>query len=416
MLTRITQNRIFKNLVGLYVIRIASMIIPLLTLPIISHRLGKDALGLILYSQYFGGLLSIILDFGFAYTATRLIARSSSSIELLKASTNVVQAAKLLLFVIYTLVVIISFYFTPIFRDNVWIVGAFIVQFAFLQTSPLWFFQGIEKVNIYATIELAGRLLLLCLTYFLVRGSLGIYTYAAISVGTAAFVWLLTTSRMYAMTGFTFAHINNTLAFIHESAPLFLMRLGSAMYMAYTPVYVGNALSASAVASYGGAERIFRAGAALLTPITDAIFPRLNTLSAQDNTTNYNNLLRISLIILLAVSILGVIVLYYSAPLAVRLLLGQGYEQAVDLIRILIWAIPAIAVGSYAGVQFLLSNQKDSLFTGAVIGGGAVNLFLLSILVPRMASTGAAIAVVITEWFVSLSCVVLSVLVAREKI
>jgi polysaccharide transporter, PST family len=412
---RARHSTVFGNILSLYIVRIASMIIPLFTLPILARRLGKDEFGTILYGQYLGGFVAVVLDFGFLYTATRKVARNREDGKLLSAVVAEIQGAKIILAMLFAVISLALYFVIPQFQKSPIVISIFLLFFAFQQISPLWYFQGVEKISQYARTEFIGRIFLLISTVFVVNKINGAETYALLSLFSAIFIMLVSSFSMYRMTAVSPLRMGDSAKFIASSFPMFLMRVGASLYMAAPAIVLGQMGSTTAVAGYGGAERIFRAAAAMLSPINDAIFPRMSYLF-EKNKSDYKVWLRMTMIFLFATSLAATAALYVLAPLLVKLLLGNKYESSVGLVRILSLAIPAIALGSYAGVQILLPSQKDNWFTSIVLTAGLLNLVTLYILVPRLAEVGAAYSVVMAEWIVCiLSFIFASRLQSRGK-
>ena len=67
-------SRILKNITALGVLQIANYLIPLLVLPIISRVLGATLFGGVGYAQNIVSYLTLIVNYGFEYSATRQIA------------------------------------------------------------------------------------------------------------------------------------------------------------------------------------------------------------------------------------------------------------------------------------------------------------------------------------------------------
>ena len=67
---------IYKNMVSLGVLQIANYLIPFLVLPIISRILGATLFGSVSYAQNIVTYLTLLVNFGFEYSATRQISVS----------------------------------------------------------------------------------------------------------------------------------------------------------------------------------------------------------------------------------------------------------------------------------------------------------------------------------------------------
>ena len=90
------------------------------------------------------------------------------------------------------------------------------------------------------------------------------------------------------------------------------------------------------------------------------------------------------------------------APLLVRVLLGQAYQQAVPVLRVLSISIPLIAVGTALGVLYAVPLGLDGAFTSIVTLAGIVNCVLAVVFVPRFGPIGMAVAVDVAECVVVL--------------
>ena len=64
---------LYKNMVSLGVLQVANYLIPFLVLPIISRILGASLFGSVSYAQNIVTYLTLLINFGFEYSATRQI-------------------------------------------------------------------------------------------------------------------------------------------------------------------------------------------------------------------------------------------------------------------------------------------------------------------------------------------------------
>ena len=56
---------LIENFVSLYLLKIANILIPLVTLPYLVRVLGVENFGLISFAQVFAGFFVVFVDFGF---------------------------------------------------------------------------------------------------------------------------------------------------------------------------------------------------------------------------------------------------------------------------------------------------------------------------------------------------------------
>ena len=79
------------------------------------------------------------------------------------------------------------------------------------------------------------------------------------------------------------------------------------------------------------------------------------------------------------------------------------YLNTIDLLKILSYAIPLVFWG-YLTTQSLVALDLSKFFLLVTAFGLAINVILNFFLIPENGASGAAIATVITEAFIPLSC------------
>ena len=68
------NNKLIENIASLGLIQVANFLIPLLIIPYIARALGVEAIGKVGYAQTIISYLTIIVNYGFEYSATQDIA------------------------------------------------------------------------------------------------------------------------------------------------------------------------------------------------------------------------------------------------------------------------------------------------------------------------------------------------------
>ena len=89
------------------------------------------------------------------------------------------------------------------------------------------------------------------------------------------------------------------------------------------------------------------------------------------------------------------------SPEFVPVFFGPGFGACIVLMPMLAAIIPAVAWSNALGVQWLLPAERDKQYLLSVAVGALVNLSLCVLLVPSMASMGAALATISAEFAVT---------------
>ena len=86
-----------------------------------------------------------------------------------------------------------------------------------------------------------------------------------------------------------------------------------------------------------------------------------------------------------------------GAPLLVHVILGNGYDAAIPVLRLLGLLLPLVAISTVLGLYWALPYGHERALLAAILGGGVANISLAAVLVPRMGAVGMAVAAIAAE-------------------
>jgi PST family polysaccharide transporter len=180
---------------------------------------------------------------------------------------------------------------------------------------------------------------------------------------------------------------------------MFMLTGALSFYTIGNAFILGLFASPTIVGYYVGAEKIGKAAVSLLSPITQAVFPRMSHLAPKAR-SEAARLARTSLLLVGSAGCVMGIVVFLMAPLLVHVLLGPGFEPSVVVLRILALLPPLVAVSNVLGIQWMLALDLDRFVTAVVVSAGLLNVCLAVVLVPHYMHVGMALAVVASETLV----------------
>lgn len=86
------------------------------------------------------------------------------------------------------------------------------------------------------------------------------------------------------------------------------------------------------------------------------------------------------------------------APLIVNILYGAAYQDAIGILRVLVWYTTFSYIGSVRNI-WILAEHKQRFLWIINLSGATTNVILNTLLIPRMAGVGAALASLLTQFF-----------------
>lgn len=363
--------------------------------------LGPANYGLVTYGLATGTVLAPVTDLGMQLIVTREMARRGrvaphlASVGLALKSILTLCAAAILL--------PISLQRPAEATLATCLLGLSVIAASFAEYFG-YVFRGLQRVELDAALTLLLRLLISTL------GFAALLLFVSVNSLSAAY-WL--GSTLTALLGFAWLRRFIPLRVsVKRSAMLALLRqalpLGGAILfsIAYTrtSIFLLDAWGGSTVVGeYGVALRLIEPLAMLPAALMAAVFPALVHALAQQGyaATRPLRLKTIGLLALAgsAIALAG----WWFSPWLIQLLYGWQYAGAARPLQILSLAVLPMFI-NYALTHFLvaLRQQRLSLLFNVIIFG--VNLALCLGLIPRLGSTGAALATGLSEGILLLLC------------
>ncbi|MEO7456615.1 MAG: oligosaccharide flippase family protein [Gemmatimonadaceae bacterium] len=390
-----------RNTSALFGAQAVSMIVPLVTVPYLARVLRPHGWAEVILAQALGAWLVLLLEFAFDLSGTRAVAHARNEPESLPAVVAAIQGAKLLLVPVAVLITLAVFFTLPVLKDR----GALLIWtlvFAIARgLNPLWFFQGLERMQGPVFIDAASKALAALGVFFFVASPADGWKVIALQGVFALGSLVVLSLLMRRAVPYVMPSMEASLARLAAGMGLFGVRAASGIYIQANTLILASLTGATTVAFFGGAERIVRASINLLQPLTQAFLPRLSFLSVATPA----RALRVIELCMLAIGGLGLVfgaTAFLGATQLANLLLGPGYAPAIPILRALAPLPVLVAINTVLGVYWAVPFGHERQYFRAVIAAGATNVVLALLLVPRWGGLGMATAVVGAECTMSL--------------
>lgn len=375
------------------------IIAPFLTTPYLARTLGPDGWAPVLLAQGIAALVALLPEFGFDLSGTRDLAMHRDR-ETRARLIGEIHAARLCLIAVAAVVVWGIAQLVPLIGSQptlvVWTYTAAVTR----GCSPLWIFQGAGIPEGAVLLDAGGKLGAALAVFALVHHPEDGWRVLALqSLGATITLLVLgwRAHRLFSPTPITMGGARRALT---RGWAVFAFRGASAAYMQANILIVGALASPLAVAVFGGAERVIRAGINLLAPVTQAVFPRVARAVPAGAAANRQALTEAAWMIGgigLGISLLALV----AAGPIIRLLLGPGYEAAIPLLRGLSALPTLIAIGTVLGIHWAIPQGHERYFLGSVLIAGGISLTCAVLLIPRLGAWGMVIGATAAEAWVA---------------
>lgn len=319
-------------------------------------------------------------DYGFQFSATRKIAAMLETGHNVSEIYSNVTAARCLLAITATILILIVAEFLPYLNltpDTILAIFLFVLCNAL---TPLWLFQGFQKMVIVSIIVLISRIMGAVITIGFVKNTTDInIAIWAQSLGMMLPVGFAIWRSIGLVGGWHLPTLSGVKSELTEGWAIFQTAIFSTILTNSGIIILGSIAGAHVAGGYAAVERIAKGVASMFVPITQTIYPRVSAAFAR-NQTDGIMILRKFGVLIFGLSILSSIGLALMVPFdVVGRVFGKEYNEFSSVLFILApWVVFGI-LNNLIGIQYLTNIGQQKWYANAFTISGifAFTLFLL---------------------------------------
>jgi len=391
------MSRVAVNTFWLFLSQLGGIVIPLVELPVLARALGPYHYGLVLYTVGVSLTASVFVEFGFNFSGARAVVRASRDRQQMAQLVTDVLSAKLILALLVLLFSLAIFSYgsggTKVPLEWLPWTVCFICAFGF---SPVWYFIGIERMMTTALLDLGLRTAGLLVTILTVSSPRHAERVLMIQACVGVLNTLIPSIIMIRRTGMGPMRIGRALHAIRESWELFLYKGAQNIMGSIASTLIGYFGGPSAVGAFVPAEKVVRAATGFISTALNAAFPHLVRQQFAGR-AKARQLVTVGLFIMLTISVLFAASVTVLAPMLVHLVFGHGYDDAIYLLKLLVWIVPLRACSMTISVLWMIPSGHELLASRAMVFNVLLIGLVAAILVPRMQGAGMAVAFSLAE-------------------
>lgn len=408
------DKKVFENIAALATIKGLEYLLAFITFPYLTRVLQVEMFGTVVFAQGLINYFTLFTDYGFNLLGPKEIAQNDDVAKRGKVFAKIFFAKLLLL------LIAIAVFTAGILCLNLYLkidVLLYVVVFFTVIGNvifPIWFFQGIQQMRYITLVNVIARFCSIAGIFYFVKQPQD-YILAALFQSIVPLVagicsWaVLIKSFPEVLCLPTMKEIIGTLK---DGWSIFASTVAINLYTASNVVFLGFLTNPVTVGYFSGAKKIIDNITQLISPISQAVYPHISKLVTQSS-KEVKPFLEKVLLILGGGTFIGSVFIFIFADFIVKILLGNGYEQSVLLLRIMAFLPFIIAMSNVFGIQIMLPFGMQSTFSRILICAAALNTCMVLPLIYFLQDIGVSISIVVTECFVT---TVMYLAIKKQKI
>lgn len=398
------NKRLIENIISLFTIKGLEYILSFITFPYLVRVLQVENFGAIVFVQGIIQYFILFTDYGFNLLGPKEIAQHDSIRERGKIFASIF-GAKLILLLISTIVfmcmIVVIQYISNV---DVALYSVIYLMVVGNVVFPVWFFQGIQRMRYITIVNIIGRFLsVVCIFYYVREPSdyvLAGFFQAIVPLVAGICSWIILW-KSYKEVFILPKYRDIKLVFV-DAWEIFTSTIAINLYTASNIVFLGLLTNNIIVGYFSGAQKIIQNVNKLISPITQAIYPYVSKIANKSKSDALRFLHKIVLI-LGGSNFIGSILIFIFAEWIVEILLGEGYEQSILLLRILAFLPFIISLSNIFGIQTMLVFGMKKQFNKVLLSAAVVNTSIVLPMIYFYQAIGVSISMTITEIFVTLT-------------
>lgn len=265
-----------------------------------------------------------------------------------------------------------------------------------------WLYKALEKYTYITIRSLVFKLIALAAMLLLVKKQEDYVIYGAISIFASCASHILNFLNAHKYVGVRPVGNYNFIRHFKAVGVFFAMSCATTIYLHLDVVMLSFMKTDADVGYYTAATKIKTVLVSVVTSLGTVLLPRVSYYIKQKRMEEFQTITKKAFNFVLLLSI--PLILYFTvfAQNGIYFLSGKEFDGSIVPMQIIMPTLLLIGITNVLGIQILVPLGKEKYVLYSEIAGAVTDLILNAILIPSLASSGAAIGTLVAEFVVLL--------------
>ena len=391
------QKSLKLNFIMNAILNMSSFIFPFITFPYISRILLPVGIGKISFATSVISYFAMFAQLGIPTYGIRACAKVRDDKKILSKTVQEIFIINLVMSVLAYVVFIIVLFTIPRLSEDKTLFVIMSLTIFFNTIGMEWLYKALEQY-IYITIRsIIFKFIALLAMFVLIHEQSDYVIYGGISIFAASASNVFNLINVHKYINLKPVGSYNFKRHLKAVAIFFAMSCATTIYTHLDTVMLGFMTTDVDVGYYNAAVRIKTILVSIVTSLGVVLLPRASYYIEHGKKDEFLRITSkaINFVILVATPIMLYFMIF--AKEGIFFLSGETYSSSILPMQIIMPTLIFIGLTNIMGIQILVPMGREKSVLYSEIVGAIVDLTLNFILIPRMASTGAAIGTMVAE-------------------
>lgn len=391
------KQSIKLNFVMNIILTVSQVIFPLITFRYVAEILHPAGTGIVGFASSVVAYFALFAQLGIPTYGVRATAQVRDNKEELSRVVQELVIINLLMSALVYVVFAISLVVVPKFAENKALLIVTSATIIFNAIGMEWLYKGLEQYSYITMRSIAFKFIAVILMFLMIKTENDTVMYAAITIfaGSASSVLNLLHARKY----ITMRPVGKY-KFGRHMKPIiifFAMSCATTIYTNLDTVMLGFMKTDTDVGYYNAAVKIKTVLLGVVTALGTVLLPRASYYVEQKLMDEFYRVARKAIHFVFLISLPMAVYFMFFAKEGIFFLSGDAYGGSIIPMQIIMPTLVLIGLTNIMGIQMLVPLGGEKVVLCSEIVGAFVDLILNAILIPQMASAGAAIGTLVAE-------------------
>ncbi len=379
------------------ILTMSSFLFPLITFPYVSRILLPIGTGKVSFATSLISYFSMVAQLGIPMYGIRACAKVRDNREALTRTAHELLAINLVMDVISYAVLFLALYFVPQLREESTLYV--IVSFTIILTSigMEWLYKALEQYTYITARSVVFKLIALVAMFLLIHRQEDYVIYGGITIFAASASNILNFINAHKYIDLKPVGHYQIKRHLKPVGVFFAMACATTIYTHLDIVMLGFMTSDEEVGYYNAAVKIKRILVSIITSLGVVLLPRASYYVQKGMVEEFMRITQKALHFVFVSSVPLLLYFMLFAQQGIYFLAGPAYTGSVLPMMLVMPTLLLIGITNILGIQILVPLGREKVVLYSEIAGAIVNVIFNALLIPRMASSGAAIGTVVAE-------------------
>ncbi len=391
------QKSLKLNAVMNILLTVSSVIFPLISFPYVSRILLPSGTGKVSLATSLIAYFDMFAQLGIPTYGIRVCAQVRDNQEELTRTAQELLIINLIMDAIVYIALALAIILIPKIRQESTL---YIIVSATIILNSIgmeWLYKALEQYTYITIRSVIFKFIALIGMFLLIHHEGDYLIYGALTIFAASISNIFNLINVHRYISLKPVGKYN---FIRHLKPVFIffaMACATTVYTNLDTVMLGFMRNNEEVGFYNAAVKLKSVLVRVVTALGVVMLPRLSYYIEHQLLDDFKNLTQKALNFVLIISLPMTVYFIIYAQEGVRLISGRAYDNSIVPMQIIMPTLLIIGLSNVLGIQILVPLGKEKTVLFAEILGAIADLIINAILIPRFASSGAAIGTLVAE-------------------